>query len=319
MKKSVQISRLKCEFVVIEIENLSKSFESLEALKGINLNVKEGDFFGLLGPNGAGKSTLINILCGLLSKDSGAIKVNGHCIDQNPTGVKYSLGVVPQEFNFSVFETCEQIVCNQAGYYGVSYHKAQKEAATLFKMLELTDKSHQVSMRLSGGMKRRLMIARALVHAPPILILDEPTAGVDIAIRRSMWKLLRDLNAQGTTIILTTHYLEEAENLCNRLAFINKGRIIKEGSKDTLLDTLTTERIELECNQTQTLPLHPPFHLEKISSKKLAASISRSMTITSLIDYLKGYGVEVLKIKAKHSRLEELFIEVVDNVETTAN
>lgn len=297
---------------IIDISHVSKSYGQVRALIDICLSIQKGDFFGLLGPNGAGKSTLINILCSLIMKDRGTINVCSSDLDQDRLGVKKAIGVVPQEFNFNFFETCEQIVCYQAGYYGISYPQALQRCKTLFTQLELSDKAHTQAMRLSGGMKRRLMIARALVHQPKVLILDEPTAGVDIAIRRSMWQLLRELNRQGMTIILTTHYLEEAETLCQRLAFINHGQIIREGKTADLLEGLNCERIEFSCSQTETLPDEPAFGIVKESSQRLSVSVCPKQNFSQIIRYLDEYGIDVTKMKTKHSRLEELFIQIIE-------
>lgn len=300
------------EPAIVQIEHLSKSFGTLKALCSANLEIPQGSFFGLLGPNGAGKSTLINILSSLLMKDQGRVEVAGFDLDQNPAQLKQSLGVVPQEFNFSFFETCEQIVCFQAGYYGIPYKVALERSKLLFEQLELSNKRHAPAMRLSGGMKRRLMIARALIHRPKVLILDEPTAGVDIAIRKSMWSLLRKLNAEGTTIILTTHYLEEAEELCERLAFINKGHIIKEGRTKELLADLACEQIHLVCDQITSLPQNPAYGLTKVGTKELRAFVGKEVSLSQLIYYLKDYGIDVKKVQTKHSRLEELFLQVLE-------
>lgn len=297
---------------IVSIQNLCKNFDQLQALRSADLIVPKGSFFGLLGPNGAGKSTLINIISTLLKKDSGSVQINGFDLDREPDLLKTSLGVVPQEFNFNFFETCEQITSFQAGYYGISFSQAKKRAAELFEKLELSSKAHTPAMRLSGGMKRRLMIARALMHRPKVLILDEPTAGVDIAIRKSMWKLLRQLNKEGTTIILTTHYLEEAEALCDRLAFINKGQIIKEGTTQELLGSLACEEVSLVVNQTKTLPTPAAFGLQIQSPRALKTHLNPSTSLTQLVNYLSGYGITVERVETKHSRLEELFMQVVN-------
>lgn len=297
---------------IVSIKNLCKKFGELQALRSADLVVPKGSFFGLLGPNGAGKSTLINIISTLLKKDSGSVQINGYDLDRQPDLLKTSLGVVPQEFNFNFFETCEQIASFQAGYYGIDFASAKKRANELFEKLELSSKAQTAAMRLSGGMKRRLMIARALMHRPKVLILDEPTAGVDIAIRKSMWKLLRQLNKEGTTIILTTHYLEEAEALCDRLAFINKGHIIKEGRTQDLLGSLACEQVSLVVDQTKTLPNPPAFGLQKQSNTCLTTYLGHSTSLTQLVQYLSSYGITVERVETKHSRLEELFMQVVN-------
>ena len=226
----------------IEINQLKKTYgNQFEALKGISFSVKKGDFIALLGPNGAGKSTTIGIICSLVNKTQGEVKVFGHSIDDELEAAKRCIGLVPQEFNFSQFETCQQIVVNQAGYYGVPRAKAIERAEVVLKQLDLWEKRSEQARTLSGGMKRRLMIARALMHEPKILILDEPTAGVDIEIRRTMWTFLRELNEQGTTIVLTTHYLEEAEQLCRNIAIINHGVIVENTTMKDLISRLDIE------------------------------------------------------------------------------
>lgn len=303
---------------IVSIQHLCKSFDQLKALRSANLSVPEGSFFGLLGPNGAGKSTLINIMSTLTKKDSGSVLINGFDLDTKPDFLKSSLGIVPQEFNFNFFETCEQITTFQAGYYGIPYKTAIKRSHKLLDLLGLTSKRKVPAMRLSGGMKRRLMIARALMHQPKVLILDEPTAGVDIAIRKSMWALLRELNADGTTIILTTHYLEEAEALCDRLAFINQGQILKEGTTASLLADLPSETVSLVVNQTKTLPDNPAFGLKKKSPRSLVTYLNNNISLTTLVKYLDDYGISVQRVETAHSRLEELFMQVV-NMEPSNN
>ena len=226
----------------LEINNLTKIYPNkLIALNSINLNVNQGDFFALLGPNGAGKSTAIGIICDLTKKTSGSVKIFGHCIDENNDAAKSCIGIVPQEINFSLFETCLEIVVNQGGYYGIKRSHATKRAEKYLRKLNLWEKRNERSRNLSGGMKRRLMIARALVHEPKMLILDEPTAGVDVELRRSMWDFLIDINQQGVTIVLTTHYLEEAESLCKNIAIINHGKIVENTSMKELLSKLNKE------------------------------------------------------------------------------
>ncbi len=297
----------------IEICNLKKTYNgTLEALKGINLSVKEGDFFGLLGPNGAGKSTTIGILCSLVNKTSGSVKIAGYDIDTHWTQAKQNLGVVPQEFNFNIFEPCIQILINQAGYYGVRRKTALERAEKLLDQLGLLDKRNTPSMRLSGGLKRRLMIARALVHNPQILILDEPTAGVDISLRRSMWTYLESLNAQGMTIILTTHYLEEAESLCQNIAIIDKGTIIANDTTKVLLQQLSSEVVVLYCEAVpNTLPTLPNVTLTKIDDSTLEAELSQEKGLSVLLQELGTAGILVNRAKNKSSRLEELFIKLV--------
>lgn len=296
----------------IEIKDLKKTYaEKFEALKGINLTVQEGDFFGLLGPNGAGKSTTIGIICSLVNKTSGQVHIAGHDIDTDWLKAKQTLGVVPQEFNFNIFEPCIQILINQAGYYGVPKKIASQRAEKLLEQLGLTDKRNTPSMRLSGGLKRRLMIARALVHNPKILILDEPTAGVDISLRRSMWSFLESLNQEGMTIILTTHYLEEAESLCKNIAIIDKGQIIAHDKTTTLLQQLSSEGLILYCKSIPILPEIPEAKFKQIDATTLEVELQQNQTITHLIEQLQNKGIVVDKVKNKSSRLEELFINLV--------
>ena len=235
----------------LAVKNLTKVYgNGFEALKGITLEVQQGDFFALLGPNGAGKSTTLGIVCGLVQKTSGEATVMGYDVNDDAFNARRMLGVVPQEFNFNQFEKVFDIVVNQAGYFGIRKAEAEANAEELLKALDLWEKKDQQSRMLSGGMKRRLMIARALVHKPQVLILDEPTAGVDIELRRSMWEFMVELNKQGTTIILTTHYLEEAEQLCRNIAIINKGEIVQSTSVRALLSQLTTETFVFDLNET---------------------------------------------------------------------
>ncbi len=297
----------------IQIENLKKTYgDKLEALKGISLTVNEGDFFGLLGPNGAGKSTTIGILCSLVTKTSGTVKIGGYDIDTHLNEAKTCLGVVPQEFNFNIFEPCWQIIVNQAGYYGVRSKVAKDRVEELFEQLGLTEKRNTPAGRLSGGLKRRLMIARALIHKPQILILDEPTAGVDISLRRSMWSFLSDLNEKGTTIILTTHYLEEAESLCKSLAIIDKGQIIAEGTTQQLLQQLQSESIILYTKESMTqLPTIPGFALTANDAQSFEAELDRNQSVADLIQALSAQGLTVDRVKNKANRLEELFVKLV--------
>ncbi len=299
----------------IEILDLKKQYKGgLEALKGISLTVEKGDFFGLLGPNGAGKSTTIGILCGLVNKTSGTVSVGGYNIDSHPNDAKLHLGVVPQEFNFNIFETCYQIVINQAGYYGVPARIAQKRIDMLFEKLGLTDKKHVSAMRLSGGLKRRLMIARALVHEPEILILDEPTAGVDISLRRSMWTFLEELNHQGTTIILTTHYLEEAESLCKKIAIIDKGRLIANRPTNELLKQLQSETLIMYTQDTLSqAPKIDGASTKWLDDHSFEIEIDQDDNLTQIIGALTAQNVTISRIKNKANRLEELFIKLVED------
>ncbi len=285
----------------------------LQALKGVDLRVDAGDFFALLGPNGAGKSTLIGIIASLVTKSSGQVRVFGHDLDLDPEAVKSCIGLVPQEFNFNLFLPAGEVVVNQAGYYGIPRREARVRAERYLRQLDLWERRDTEMRRLSGGMKRRLMIARALVHEPRLLILDEPTAGVDIEIRRSMWAFLKDLNAQGTTIILTTHYLEEAESLCRNIAIINDGEIAERTSIAALLGRLHTETFVLNLKGRVTeLPSLGGFVLNHVDECTLEVEMSREHTINGLFDALSRNGIEVLSLRNKQNRLERLFLDMVD-------
>ncbi len=297
----------------LEITDLRKTYRNgFEALKGIDLNVDEGDFFALLGPNGAGKSTAIGIISSLVNKTSGRVEVFGHDLDRDPEGVKGCIGLVPQEFNFNQFEPIEEIVINQAGFYGINRREARVRAEQSLRQLELWEKRRQMARQLSGGMKRRLMIARALVHRPRLLILDEPTAGVDIEIRRAMWQFLTEINRQGTTIILTTHYLEEAESLCRHIGIINHGRIVECSSMRNLLRKLRTETfvLNLECELVQ-LPDLDGYRLTRIDETTLEVEISREQGVSRLFSLLEQQGIRVSSLRNKQNRLEQLFIDLV--------
>ncbi|MCF7991653.1 MAG: ABC transporter ATP-binding protein [Thiohalocapsa sp.] len=293
---------------------LRKTYKNgYEALKGVDLSVEEGDFFALLGPNGAGKSTLIGILTSLINKTSGSVEVFGHDLDREPETVKSLLGVVPQEFNFNLFLPVEEVVINQAGYFGIPRREARERAEYYLRKLELWDRRRSEMRLLSGGLKRRLMIARALVHRPRMLILDEPTAGVDIEIRRAMWDYLRELNAGGTTIILTTHYLEEAESLCRNIAIISRGSIEAVGETADLLSALDTETFVLNLKgRIAQLPELGGFVLESIDDSTLEVQINREHTINGLFDALSRNGIEVISMRNKQNRLEKLFLDMVD-------
>ncbi len=297
----------------LEINNLRKVYKNgFEALKGIDLNVRQGDFFALLGPNGAGKSTIIGIICSLINKTSGRVSIQGHDLNKAPRKAKQNLGIVPQEFNFNVFEPVEEILVNQAGYYGVNRHNAFKRAEVHLKQLGLWDKRREMARTLSGGMKRRLMIARALMHNPKILILDEPTAGVDIEIRRSLWRFLQEINQQGTTIILTTHYLEEAEQLCKHIAIIDQGEIIKNCAMSELLSELDSECLVLNLKTPVELtPSLPDYPVNLIDSTTLEIEISKHESINRLFQLLSELNIEVLSIRNKSNRLEQLFLHLV--------
>jgi ABC-2 type transport system ATP-binding protein len=299
--------------LAIELTDVSKIYNhTTRALESVSMSIPKGSFYGLLGPNGAGKSTTIGILCSLINKTSGNVTINGHNIDTHWSEAKQCLGIVPQEFNFSIFESCLQIVVNQAGYYGVPYSVAQHRADSLLKDLGLWDKRHQPAGRLSGGMKRRLMIARALAHEPEILILDEPTAGVDISLRRSMWDFLQKQNKKGLTIILTTHYLEEAEQLCDTIAIIDKGKIIENTSKAQLLDMLHSETYVLFSQPTSTLPTLDKAHFSFNSEGHIEVELKKEVSITTLINSLKEQGIIVDRIQTKSNRLEALFVKLVE-------
>lgn len=298
----------------LTIENLSKVYDNgFEALKGISLEVEQGDFFALLGPNGAGKSTTIGIICSLVAKSGGKVRVFDVDIDQDFPAAKKYIGIVPQEFNFNQFETAFDVVVNQAGYYGLPPQLARERAEMYLRELGLWDKSDIASRMLSGGMKRRLMIARALVHQPTLLILDEPTAGVDIEMRRSMWDFLRKINDQGTTIILTTHYLEEAEALCRNIAIINEGNIVENTSVKTLLRQLHREVFIMDCSED--LPetvLIEGFDVRRTDIHTLEVEVARGQHINQVFAALDAQDVHVTSMRNKTNRLEEMFVNLVE-------
>lgn len=297
----------------LSICDLKKTYNSgLEALKGISFEVDEGDFFALLGPNGAGKSTAIGIICSLVTKTSGQVSVFGYDLDSESRKVKSCIGLVPQEFNFNQFETPLEIILSQAGYYGIRRSDAMRGAEEVLRELDLWEKRNVVSRTLSGGMKRRLMIARALVHKPKLLILDEPTAGVDIEIRRSMWAFLSEINRQGTTIILTTHYLEEAESLCRNIAIINHGELVEYSDMSSLLLKLKTERFVF--NLASPLRETPDLFGYKIAKKDdltLIVEIDKQQGLNHLFDFLSRENIEVLSMRNEANRLEQLFLDLV--------
>ncbi|MDD1621656.1 MAG: ABC transporter ATP-binding protein [Methylococcaceae bacterium] len=297
----------------LSIKQLKKTYNNgFEALKGINLEVESGDFFALLGPNGAGKSTLIGIISSLVTKSSGSVEVFGYDLDKNNERAKSCIGLVPQEINFNQFETVRNVVLNQAGYYGIPRKQAVQRTETCLKQMDLWDKRDSVSRRLSGGMKRRLMIARAMVHSPRLLILDEPTAGVDIEIRRAMWQMMKEVNAQGTTIILTTHYLEEAESLCRSIAIINNGQIIEKSAMNSLLGRIHTEHFVLDITQPLThAPLIEGYQIELAGNRTLNVAVPKSQGLNPLFQQLTAQGVAVSSLKNKSNRLEQLFIDLV--------
>lgn len=299
----------------LTIRNLEKRYpKGVYALRGIDLDVAEGEFFALLGPNGAGKSTAIGIISSLVNKTAGEVSVFGHDLDTDRAGAKASIGLVPQEFNFNQFDTVIQIVLNQAGYYGIPRSKARERAQRYLKQLGLWEKRDVVSRELSGGMKRRLMIARALIHEPRLLILDEPTAGVDIEIRRSMWRFLEDINRRGISIILTTHYLEEAESLCSRVAVINHGRIVEYGTVSELLHKLNYETFVLNVRGGVT-GLNPieGYGMTPRLDGALEVEVPKDTGINRLFEALSEQGVEVLSMRNKTNRLEEFFMRLVED------
>jgi ABC-2 type transport system ATP-binding protein len=298
----------------LEISDLNKTYgNDFTALKGISLNVAKGDFYALLGPNGAGKSTTIGITSSLVNKSSGSVRVFGFDLDTQRRDVKRHIGLVPQEFNFNVFEPVEEIVINQGGYYGIPRGEAAKRAEALLKQLGLWEKRREIARNLSGGMKRRLMIARALVHRPQLLILDEPTAGVDIEIRQTMWKFLREINEQGTTIILTTHYLEEAEQLCRNIGIIDQGQLVENTSMKALLNQLNMETFVLDLsNEITDTPNIDGYVLRLLDSNTLEVDVEKEQCINELFSKLTAQDIRVRSMRNKVNRLEELFMSLVE-------
>ena len=298
----------------LSIEGLTKRYANgVEALKGIDLSVNEGDFFALLGPNGAGKTTAIGIITSLVNKTAGRVNVFGFDLDRQRERVKTCIGVVPQEVNLNMFERNFDTLVNQAGYYGVPRRVARERAEKYLRQLQLWDKRNHIARSLSGGMKRRLMIARALVHEPKLLILDEPTAGVDIEIRRSMWDFLREINARGTTIILTTHYLEEAETLCRNIAIINGGRIAERDRMSSLLRKLQAETFVLNLREGITsVPQVPGYEFELVDEHTLEVEVSKEQSLNEVFAKLSAQGIHVLSMRNKVNRLEELFMKLVE-------
>lgn len=299
--------------LALDIHELKKTYQGgVEALKGIDLTVREGDFYALLGPNGAGKSTTIGIISSLVNKSSGSVKVFGYDIDTQLELAKAQIGLVPQEFNFSQFEKVEQIVIQQAGFYGVPRKVAQERAEKYLKELDLWDKRDKAARTLSGGMKRRLMIARALMHEPKLLILDEPTAGVDIEIRRSMWAFLKKLNASGVTIILTTHYLEEAEMLCRNIGIIDKGQIVENTSMHSLLNKLQVETFLLDLDCSADKVQLEGFKYQASGQQTLEVEIQKTDGLNGVFEQLSRQQIKVLSMRNKANRLEELFVSLVE-------
>jgi ABC-2 type transport system ATP-binding protein len=304
----------------LSIEGLRKVYaRGSEALCGIDLDVPTGDFFALLGPNGAGKSTTIGIVTSLVTKTAGRVEVFGHDLDRDPEAAKAQIGLVPQEFNFNQFEPVVEIVVNQAGYYGIPRRAAYARAREVLGQLDLWERRDTEARRLSGGMKRRLMIARALVHRPRLLILDEPTAGVDIEIRRSMWQFLREINAAGTTIILTTHYLEEAESLCRHIAIINHGHIVERATMRELLRRLQTELFVLNvAGDLKNLPAVEGYRLDQVDDDTLEVAVPREVGLNRLFEALGAAGIEVQSLRNKQNRLEQLFLGLLEQRGRTA-
>jgi len=298
----------------LQINNLQKTYANgIQALKGINLEVAEGDFFALLGPNGAGKSTIIGIITSLVKKSAGSVQVFNNDLETHSVIVKSLIGIVPQELNFSQFECCLEIVLNQAGYYGINRKLAKQRAEKYLRQLGLWEKRLDSSRTLSGGLKRRLMIARALINEPRLLILDEPTAGVDVELRRSMWSFLREINNQGTTIVLTTHYLEEAENLCKNIAIINNGKIIENTSMKSLLDKLDIQTFILDLNKPINQPLNlKPFKSHTIDPMTIEIEITIDKSMNDLFRILSQADINVKSMRNKSNRLEELFINLLN-------
>lgn len=299
--------------IALNIEGLTKVYKNgVEAIKGVDLQVNEGDFFALLGPNGAGKSTTIGVISSLVNKTKGKVEVFGHNIDTDLEAAKAHLGLVPQEFNFSQFETLGQILVNQAGYYGVTRSEAHKRADKYLKQLGLLEKKDKQARTLSGGMKRRLMIARALMHEPKLLILDEPTAGVDIELRRSMWEFLRQINEQGVTIILTTHYLEEAELLCKNIAIIDTGRIVENTTIKALLAKLDKETFILDLKMPANPVTLAGYKFTMTDDHTMEVEVAKSQGLNAVFSALTEQGNTVLSMRNKANRLEELFVGLLE-------
>ena len=305
----------------LSLRDLRKTYRNrFEALKGVDLDIPEGEFFALLGPNGAGKSTLIGIVSSLVNKTGGQVQVCGHDLDRERDAAKRCLGVVPQELNFNQFEKVLNIVVNQAGYFGIARREALIRAEDCLRQVDLWERRNAVSRQLSGGMKRRLMIARALVHRPRLLILDEPTAGVDIEVRRSMWDFLRTINRQGTTVILTTHYLEEAENLCRHIAIIDRGRIVVNRRMQELLAEVQSHRYTLELKHpVDAVPVVEGYGVERDDAHTLIVEVPSDRGIHDLFARLAARGIEVQGIRHASSRLEQYFMRLIAESAGTAD
>ena len=299
----------------LEISGVRKTYQNgVQALKGIDLQVAEGEFFALLGPNGAGKSTAIGIISSLVNKTAGSVRIFGHDLDTETEAAKRLIGLVPQEYNFNMFEPVADIVVNQAGYYGIGRRRAYYLAEKRLKQLGLWDRRRERARTLSGGMKRRLMIARALIHEPRLLILDEPTAGVDIEIRRSMWQFLRETNQAGTTIILTTHYLEEAESLCRKVAIINGGEIVEQGDVNALLTSVQCETFVLNLDAVPHDGLElPGYHVLSLNGDVLEVEVDKDQGLNRLFEVLTAKGYRVVSMRNKANRLEEFFLKLVES------
>lgn len=299
----------------LSISGLQKTYANgVQALMGIDLEVEEGDFFALLGPNGAGKTTVIGIVTSLVNKTAGRVKVFEYDIDEDLDGAKACIGVVPQEINFNQFEKVSNVVLNQAGYYGIPRALARERTEKYLRQLQLWDKRQELSRNLSGGMKRRLMIARALVHEPRLLILDEPTAGVDIEIRRSMWDFIKRINAQGTTIILTTHYLEEAESLCRNVAIIDEGKIVVNDQMNRVLRELQFETFIFNlCEEIKQVPVLDGFVVRQLDEQSIEIEIGPGQNLNQIFEKLSALGLTACSMRNKTNRLEELFMKLVDS------
>lgn len=299
----------------LEIHQLSKTYSNgVEAVKGINLEVKQGDFFALLGANGAGKSTTIGLITTLVNKTHGSIRIQGYDLDTQREQAKASLGLVPQEINLNVFEDCEQILINQAGYYGIPRDEAKRRTKILLEQLGLWDKRRSIVRQLSGGMKRRLMVARALIHQPKVLILDEPTAGVDIEIRRSMWDFLTRINQAGTTIILTTHYLEEAEQLCKNIAIIHQGSIVENTTMQSLLKTLRHQTFIFDADTSpEQLAAIKPFEAQWIDEHSFELRVENTCSLNEVFAVLSQHQIKINSMRNKTNRLEELFMDLINH------
>jgi len=296
----------------LEIIGLSKTYKTgVKALKSVDLRIKDGDFFALLGANGAGKTTLIGILTGTVMKTKGLVKIFGIDIDDDHNAAKKMVGVVPQEFNFNIFEKVLDIVCQQAGYFGVTRKQAEKDAEPILKRLELWEKRSTRAIQLSGGMKRRLMIARALIHHPKLLILDEPTAGVDVELRHGMWGYLKEINARGTTILLTTHYIEEAENLCKNVAIIKEGEIIKAEPVETLVKQLEVQTYVVHVQNLSGEFKMSAYEWKRLDDNRIEVQLKRGQDINTLVKTFDDMGMTIHDLAPKSNRLEQLFLNIL--------